>query len=93
MIKVLIIIFSLLSFYPNFAQDNSILYHSNHKTPFRTFNISSNNSKNVIENLNNYDVKYYGLNLQVSNQNTEISGDATIYAQVQTCPVKTTMIY
>ncbi len=51
---------------------------------FRTPTISDHLSDTITAHLNEYDVKYYELNLNVSNLNTEISGNAVIYARVQT---------
>ena len=83
--KVFTALFSFLICLPTFAQlGNSLKSNINSSFKLETPTISDNLSDSITEHLNEYDVKYYELNLNVSNQNTEISGNAVIYVQVET---------
>ncbi len=87
--KVIIIVLSFFSCFPLSAQDNISSKNLHQKSPNKTYSITDNKSQSVIDELNKYDVKYYGLNLNVSNLNMEISGSITIYAQVQVAMLDT----
>ena len=49
-------------------------------------------SNELLYQLNNYDVKFYKLDLSVSKSSTEIYGNGTIYAEIQNSPIDTFVV-
>ncbi|MCW9066390.1 MAG: hypothetical protein OQJ78_08825, partial [Ignavibacteriaceae bacterium] len=56
------------------------------------FNNENQHSIGTLDQLNNYDVKSYKLDLSVSKYSTEIQGSGTIYAKVQNTPLDTFVV-
>jgi aminopeptidase N len=68
---------------------------NNEKRVYKSLsNFSNENrySQGTLSQLNNYDVKFYKLDLQVSKSSTEIQGSGTIYVSVQNSPLDTFVV-
>ena len=72
---------------PDFVNHEKRLYKSRN-----TYSNENMYSNITLDQLNNYDVKFYKLDLLLSKSSTEIQGSGTIYASVQNNPLDTFVV-
>ena len=89
-----IIIISILVLFKNnflLAQTEFNIYDQELLNSHLAF-LNKQYSNELLYQLNNYDVKFYKLDLSVSKSSTEIYGNGTIYAEIQNSPIDTFVV-
>ncbi|PIP54909.1 MAG: hypothetical protein COX07_02775 [Bacteroidetes bacterium CG23_combo_of_CG06-09_8_20_14_all_32_9] len=86
--KFFILVFASILANTSFSQRLSDYHKPNFENKhFDTRSVKAQNSL-----LDNYDVKFYKIDLNVTNTSKTISGNATVYAQVVTNPMSTLVL-
>jgi len=87
-----LLFFILVFITPSFAQSKFINHEKRSYKSLSRYSNEHGYSLRTIDQLNRYDVKFYSLNIEVSKSSTEIQGNGTVYAEVQTNPIDTFVV-